>query len=185
MPTNGALPFWFWDAAAGCVTCATDTNYGVSHPCFCSAAYRWIDLTDVSPLAGANAIRAIALGDCVDTKQIVATYGAAWNEPDEAKRASLLEQSWADDGIYTDPTATADGRAALAAHIAGFREIFPGRTIEQASGVDVTDGGLRFAWVMRNGDDVELEGMDFVELAPDGRIKRIAGFFGPFPPLDD
>ena len=120
----------------------------------------------------------------MDIKETVATYGAAWNEPDEAKRAALLEVSWADDGIYQDPTATAQGRAALIAHIAGFREMFPGRSIDQASGVDITDGGLRFAWVMRNGNDVELEGMDFVELAPDGRIKRIAGFFGPFPPLE-
>lgn len=120
----------------------------------------------------------------MDAKETVATYGSAWNEPDAEKRAALLEQSWADDGVYTDPTATAAGRDALAAHIAGFRELFPGRSIDQASGVDITDGGLRFAWVMRNGDEVELEGMDFVELAPDGRIKRIAGFFGPFPPLD-
>jgi hypothetical protein len=43
---------------------------------------------------------------------------------------------------------------------------------------------FRFAWVMRNGDDVALEGIDFGELDPDGRIKRIVGFFGPFPPLD-
>ena len=49
--------------------------------------------------------------------------------------------------------------------------------------VDDNGDGLRFAWVMRNGDEVVLEGMDFAELAPDGRIKRIAGFFGPFPPL--
>jgi hypothetical protein len=37
---------------------------------------------------------------------------------------------------------------------------------------------------MRNGDAVELEGVDFAELAPDGRIRRITGFFGPLPPLE-
>ena len=114
--------------------------------------------------------------------EIVETYGAAWNEPDDAKRTALLEQAWADDGVYRDPTATAEGRAALVAHIAGFQAVFPGRTIDFASGVDVTEHGIRWAWVMRNGDAVELEGMDFAELAADGRIARIAGFFGPLPP---
>ncbi len=121
----------------------------------------------------------------MDTSEIVATYGAAWNEPDQAKRTVLLEASWADDGVYQDPSGTANGRAALVAHIGGFHATYPGHTIEQASGVDITDAGLRWAWVMRNGDEIALEGMDFAELAPDGRIKRIAGFFGPLPPLDD
>jgi hypothetical protein len=90
-----------------------------------------------------------------------------------------------DDGIYQDPSGTANGRAALVAHIGGFHATYPGHTIEQASGVDITDAGLRWAWAMRNGDEIALEGMDFAELAPDGRIQRIAGFFGPLPPLDE
>jgi hypothetical protein len=120
----------------------------------------------------------------MDPKRVVAVYGASWNEPDEGKRAALLDDSWADDGVYQDPTGTAEGRAALVAHIGGFHAMFPGRSIDFASGVDVTDAGIRWAWVMRNGDAVELEGMDYAELAPDGRIRRIAGFFGPLPPLE-
>jgi hypothetical protein len=38
---------------------------------------------------------------------------------------------------------------------------------------------------MRTGAEIALEGMDFAELAPERRIQRIAGFFGPLPPLDD
>jgi SnoaL-like domain len=121
----------------------------------------------------------------MDTRQIVTTYCAAWNEPDKAKRTAMLEASWADDGVYHDPTGTAAGRSALVDHIAGFHEQFPGHTLAPASGVDDNGDGLRFAWVLRNGAEVVLEGMDFAELAPDGRIKRIAGFFGPFPPLDE
>ena len=115
---------------------------------------------------------------------MAATYGASWNEPDEAKRAALLEASWADDGVYQDPTGTAHGRAALVAHIGGFHQMFPGRSIDFASGVDVTDAGLRWAWVMHNGDQVELEGTDFAQLDADGRIRQIVGFFGPLPPLE-
>ena len=120
----------------------------------------------------------------MDVSDIVASYGAAWNEPDEAARTALLEKAWADDGFYQDPLGTADGRAALVAHIGGFHERFPGHTIDVASGVDSNVGDLRWAWVMRNGDEVVLDGVDFAELAADGRIQRIAGFFGPLPPLD-
>ena len=119
------------------------------------------------------------------TEEIVATYGAAWNETDEVKRAALLEQAWADDGAYRDPTATVDGRAALVAHIGGFQAMMPGHSIDQASAVDARDDVFRFAWVMRSGGEVLLEGIDFGELASDGRIKRIEGFFGPFPPLGE
>jgi hypothetical protein len=123
-------------------------------------------------------------GAPMDTDEIIAAYGAAWNETDDAKRAALLEQSWTDDGIYNDPTATVNGRPALVAHIGGFHAMMPGHTIDQASGADARDGIFRFAWVMRKGDEVALEGFDFGELAPDGRIHRIVGFFGPFPPLE-
>src|SRR3954467_733618 len=111
----------------------------------------------------------------MDTDEIVTTYGAAWNETDEAKRTALLEKAWADNGIYTDPTATVDGRAALIVHIGEFHTRMPGCTIDLTSGVDTHGGLLRFAWVMRNGTEVALEGMDFGELAPDGRISRIVG----------
>ena len=121
----------------------------------------------------------------MDTEEIVAAYAAAWNETDDAKRAALLERSWSDDGVYHDPTATVDGgRAALVAHIGGFQARMPGHTIDQASAVDAHDAVFRFAWLMHNGDEVVLEGVDFGELAPDGRIRRIVGFFGPFPPLN-
>jgi hypothetical protein len=121
----------------------------------------------------------------VDISEVVAVYHSAWNELDEAKRSTILEQSWADDGVYRDPQGTVEGRAALVAHIGGFQAAFPGRTIEQASGVDSNGVGIRWAWEMRNGDAVESDGLDYAELAPDGRIQRIAGFFGPLPALGD
>ena len=115
--------------------------------------------------------------------EAVTTYGAAWNEPDAGKRAALLDRAWADDGVYLDPTARAEGRDALTTHIAGFQSMMPGHTIDMTSGVDAHDGTFRFAWVMRNADGVALEGMDYGELDDDGRITRIVGFFGPFPEL--
>lgn len=120
----------------------------------------------------------------MEIDDVVAAYGAAWNEPDAAKRTALLEQSWADDGQYRDPTGNASGRAALIEHIGGFHAMMPGHEIHQASGVDAHGSTFRFEWDMRNGAEVALVGMDFGELAPDGRIQSITGFFGPFPSLD-
>jgi hypothetical protein len=117
----------------------------------------------------------------MDTIEMVTTYGAAWNEPDEAARRALLDKSWADGGTYSDPTGSADGRDALVAHIGGFQAMMPGHTIDMISGVDARDNVFRFAWVMRKGTEDVLEGMDYGELAADGRISKIVGFFGPFP----
>jgi hypothetical protein len=119
----------------------------------------------------------------MDAAEAVNTYGAAWNEADEDKRRALLDRSWSDDGRYMDPTAQADGRDALLAHISGFRAMMPGHTIDMTSDVDVHNNVFRFAWIMRNGNETVLEGMDFGELADDGRIDRIVGFFGPFPAI--
>jgi hypothetical protein len=118
----------------------------------------------------------------MDINEAVATYGAAWNETDEGKRRKLLEQSWADDAIYQDPMGRAEGREALVAHIAGFQQMMAGNTIEATSGVDTYGGVFRFSWVMRDASgNVALEGMDFGEIASDGRVQSISGFFGPFP----
>ena len=117
--------------------------------------------------------------------EVVASYGAAWNEADSAARHKLLEEAWADDAVYCDPTATVTGRDALVEHIAGFHQMFAGARIDQASGVDEHDGWLRFAWTMVGADGATImDGFDVGELASDGRLRRIIGFFGPFPSLD-
>ena len=121
----------------------------------------------------------------MDTNEIVAKYGAAWNEPDDVARADLLAASWADAGVYQDPTATVEGRDALVAHIAGFQQTFSGHVIDLTSAVDTNGAALRWGWAMRNGDEIVIEGIDVAALAPDGRILRIDGFFGPLPELTD
>jgi hypothetical protein len=121
----------------------------------------------------------------MDTSDVVAGYGAAWNETDQVQRTTRLERSWADDGVYHDPTGTAEGRAALVGHIRDFQAMYPGHTIDLTSGVDSNGAELRWTWMVHNDVEVIVEGVDSAELAPDGRVRRIGGFFEPFPPLDD
>ena len=118
------------------------------------------------------------------TQQIAEAYGAAWNETDDAKRRALLEQAWADGGVYTDPQSHVEGREALLGLIAGFQQQAAGARIVATSGIDAHHGKLRFTWKMAGADgNTIIEGIDFGELAPDGRIQRIVGFFGSPPPV--
>jgi hypothetical protein len=115
--------------------------------------------------------------------EIVSAYGAAWTDVEDAERQRLLEIAWSENGVYQDPTADVSGRQALAQHIAGFRKRRPGSTIVITSGVDHHHGKFHFLWKMAGPDgQTVLEGCDFGELDPSGRIRCIAGFFGPPPP---
>lgn len=118
----------------------------------------------------------------MDLQDAVDTYGAAWNEPDDIGRRKLLDECWADSGLYCDSMDRADGRDALHAHIARFQTLFPGARIEATSGADEHDGYFRFAWSMVDGDGTTtLEGFDVGHRDDEGRIDLIVGFFGPFP----
>jgi hypothetical protein len=108
-------------------------------------------------------------------------YCAAWGEAEPARRSAMLAQVMADDATYTDPTARVAGVAALVAHIGTVLAAMPGAKISRTSEVDAHHDVARFAWQMTLADGTALpEGVDFVDLAPDGaRIRGITGFFGP------
>jgi hypothetical protein len=113
-------------------------------------------------------------------ESVVTAYGEAWNEPDAARRRALLEKAWTDDGVYCDPTARVEGRESLVAHIAGYQEQFADARIEVRSRVDQHGQNFRFAWaIVDSAEHVVLEGVDFGQVADDGRIRSITGFFGP------
>ena len=121
------------------------------------------------------------------TRQVIEAYAAAWCEPDEAVRRRLLERAWTDDGTYTDPLAHVAGREALVQHIGAFHRQAPGARIVRASGIDEHHRLLRFGWQVLGATQPPLAGLtgcDIGELADDGPLRRIVGFFGPLPCLD-
>jgi hypothetical protein len=121
----------------------------------------------------------------MDLAELVAMYTEAW-AADEAERRRLLEVAWHEDGVYSDPVGRAAGREALVSHIAGFQEQFPGHRIVMTSGVDEHDDGrFRFGWALNDADgNIVMDGVDFGEVADDGRIVRLTGFFDPLPEAD-
>jgi hypothetical protein len=123
-------------------------------------------------------------------EEVVLAYIEAWSTPDEAVRRELIDRSVADDGSYTDPAYEVRGKEELVAHIGrslsgeAYDGAGAGARIPISSGVDQHHGVFRFSWVMIDPQERPiLEGMDFVELAADGLLQRITGFFGAFPPI--
>jgi hypothetical protein len=115
----------------------------------------------------------------------VDTYLAAWNERDPARRADLVAQVWAADGRLIDPPLAAEGHDGIGEMAAALQQQFAGHRFRRASGIDAHHGHLRFAWELVGPDGVvALRGLDVGELADDGRLRRITGFFGELPDGD-
>jgi hypothetical protein len=116
--------------------------------------------------------------------ETVKVYCDAWGEGDVDRRRAMLERAWATEGTYTDPVSHVEGRDALSKRITAFLEKFPGAKIVPSSHADLHHDVLRFTWRLVSADGKTLnEGIDFGEIAKDGRLKRIVGFFGPIKPL--
>ena len=117
-----------------------------------------------------------------DVTTTVDTYFEMWNETDPATRAGLIERAWADGGRYVDPLLEAEGHAAISDMVAGVHAQFPGHRFRRTSGIEAHHDQVRFAWELTAPDGtVTVAGLDVGELAGDGRLRRITGFFGEVP----
>jgi hypothetical protein len=118
-----------------------------------------------------------------DSRATLTRYLAAWNEADAAIRQNLLEQCWADDGVYVDPNVELAGREQLSQHIAKVQATRPGARVEFMSGIDIHHHVVRFLWrLVRPDGTVGDTSIDFGEIGSDGRLTKIIGFFGEAPP---
>lgn len=125
-------------------------------------------------------------GESAQRNVMISTYCAAWGEPESAKRDSLLREVWASDGRYSDPTPVSlKGRAALSTHIGSFLAQNAGVRF-RCSAAQTHHQFMRFAWaiVAASGTTI-MSGIDFAELASDGRLQRIVGFFGDPPRIPE
>jgi hypothetical protein len=74
------------------------------------------------------------------------------------------------------------GHAAISDMAATLQAQFPDHRFRRVSGVDAHHDQLRFAWELVGPDGaVVLAGIDVGEVAEDGRLRRITGFFGELP----
>jgi hypothetical protein len=111
------------------------------------------------------------------------TYVAAWQEPDAAARARMLDACFAAEGRIVGPGSVIRGRAALAAAIDDFFADPRGLTAHLASAIDAQGPLFRFRAIVQDRDRrVVLDGFDAAEVDADGRITVLLTFGGPSPP---
>jgi len=111
---------------------------------------------------------------------VVETYLAMWNEPDAAARGELIARAWTPDGHYVDPMLEARGHAALNDMVDGVQAAYTGHRFRATSGIDAHHDQFRVGWELVAPDgSVTVAGIDAGAVAPDGRLARITGFFGP------
>lgn len=114
---------------------------------------------------------------------VIEAFVAAWNvaDEDEADRRRLLEQCWADDGLFIAPGARSANRDELAALMQRVTPRWAGGRA-RISSVDEHDGWLRYTWkIVRPDGSLVGEGLHVAERAPDGRLQRMIAFYGPLP----
>jgi SnoaL-like domain len=117
-----------------------------------------------------------------DLSETIDTYLAGWNEPDPERRAAIVDRVWAAGGRLIDPPLDATGRDEISDMAATLQSQFPGHRFARVSTIDEHHNHFRFAWDLLAPDgSVTLSGLDVGELADDGTISRITGFFGALP----
>lgn len=123
----------------------------------------------------------------VPTSDLTTTIDAwldAYGEPDEARRGALIAQVWAPAGTLADPPLEGTGHAEISGLAAAALQKFPGNRFRRTSGVDAHRGYARYSWALVGPDgQVAVEGMDVAQVDGDGKLLRVAGFFGDLPAL--
>ena len=117
-----------------------------------------------------------------DITTIVDTNLAALCEADVATRADMIRRAWAEDWSLTDPPLVGEGHAGLDAFAATVCEHYAGQRFRRTSAVDVHHDRFRYGWELVAPDGtVTVAGIDVGELSPDGRLRKVTGFFGDLP----
>jgi hypothetical protein len=135
----------------------------------------------------------------VTPTELVDRYVAVWNEGDAARRRDAIAALWSEDAVHTlqppqevldaaaaldvTPVFQARGHAELEARVARAHEEFvvAGKFSFRSKGNAARLGDVvRFNWEMVSSDgEVAGVGLEFLVLAPDGRIRLDYQFIEP------
>jgi hypothetical protein len=118
-----------------------------------------------------------------NVNETVVRYIAAWNERQPERRRDLVVKTWTEDGSYIDAHRQGAGHDAIDAMLARTQDQFPGYRLNLTSGIETHNNFVRFSWAAGGTPEAPLYlgGTDFATLAPDGRIRTVAGFVDAAP----
>jgi hypothetical protein len=120
-----------------------------------------------------------------DLATTIDTYLAAYNEPDQATRLTLVGESFHPEGWLIDPPLDGAGHEGISAMMGAVQQQFPAHALRRVTGVDEHHGYFRYGWeLVGPTGDVVLAGIDVGELDGWGLLSRVTGFFGPLPARD-
>ena len=107
-----------------------------------------------------------------------ACYLAAYGSVAADERERLLQQSVADDVVFTNPGGEGKTRAELISHIEDFQKKMPGAYFKTDK-LLVHHGEMLAMWTMHKKDDDApvATGYNFVRPDAEGRFRYMAGFF--------
>ncbi|HEX3977793.1 MAG TPA: nuclear transport factor 2 family protein [Solirubrobacteraceae bacterium] len=115
-----------------------------------------------------------------DTDTLVNNYIAMWNETDAGRRHDLVAETVTDDADYLDPVMEGAGIDGITTMIGAAQSQFPGHRFALVAGPEAHHDRVRFTWSLAaDGGAPVAIGVDFVNLADDGRMRSITGFLEP------
>lgn len=121
--------------------------------------------------------------DGAERDQTVEAFVAVWNTRDEAERRRLLEQCWAEDGVFIHASGQSEGREAMLSTITRMVGTWPTGSQVRISRVEEHHDWLYYRWeILRADRSVHGTGIHVAERAGDGRIRKLINFQGS-PPL--
>ena len=119
----------------------------------------------------------------LDVDRLIDRYVAQWHEPDDAARRRLIEEIWAPDAANFTKTFDVRGHAALAERVRATYEkwVRDAGCVFRPRHADRHHDAVRFVWDMFSSreDRVVSVGVEFLLLAPDGRVQADYQFVEP------
>jgi hypothetical protein len=93
--------------------------------------------------------------------------------------------AWTEEGSYIDAHRHGHGHNAIDAMLAATQAQFPNYRLSLVSGIEAHNNFVRFSWAAGGTAEAPLYigGTDFATLAPDGRMKTVAGFMDASPAM--
>jgi uncharacterized protein YndB with AHSA1/START domain len=109
----------------------------------------------------------------------VDAFFAAWSEKDDGRRRSVLAAIATDDVTFADAFSCTEGIDDLVAHLSAAQFHMPGIVLSRTGDVRVCQGTAVADWTAQGADGAARgKGTNVFDLAPDGRIARVVGFWG-------